>query len=106
MIPGPSTLLRPWERRSFRSSEEISRGFRQVFGLTPAAFRLIARTHHAIAAIRLSRSPLCEIAHVSGFADQAHMSRAVGKLAGMSPALLRRLLKVTSEEKSLNEHGS
>jgi len=74
--------------------------------LTPAAFRLIARTHHAIAAIRLSRSPLCEIAHVSGFADQAHMSRAVSKLAGMSPALLRRLLKVTSEEKSLNEHGS
>ena len=70
-------------------------------------FRNVAETrHHAIAAIRLSRSPLCEIAHVSGFADQAHMSRAVGKLAGMSPALLRRLLKVTSEEKSLNEHGS
>jgi len=102
----PGMAIRSWADRMGLHPGSISRGFRQVFGLTPAAFRLIARTHHAIAAIRLSRSPLCEIAHVSGFADQAHMSRAVGKLAGMSPALLRRLLKVTSEEKSLNEHGS
>ena len=92
----PGMAVRTWADRTGLHPGSISRGFRQVFGLTPAAFRLIARTHQAIAAIRLSRSPLCEIADESGFADQAHMSRAVGKLAGMSPAQLRHRLKVTS----------
>ena len=87
----PGMAMRTWADRMGLHPGSISRGFRQVFGLTPAAFRLIARTHHAIGAIRSSRSPLCEIANVSGFADQAHMSRAVGKLAGMSPARLRRM---------------
>ena len=88
----PEMPLREWADRMRLHPGSLSRGFRQVFGLTPAAFRLIARTHHAIAAIRLSRSPLCDIAELSGFADQAHMSRAVGRLAGMPPARLRRVL--------------
>ena len=80
-----------WAERMELHPGSISRGFRQVFGLTPAAFRLRARTHDAIAAIRISRASLCEVAGTSGFADQAHMSRAVGKMAGMSPARLRRM---------------
>ena len=92
----PGMALRAWADRMRLHPGSISRGFRQVFGLTPAAFRLTARTHRAIAAIRLSRSPLCEIADESGFADQAHMSRAVGRLAGMSPAQLRERLNATS----------
>ncbi len=91
----PELPLREWADRMRLHPGSLSRGFRQVFGLTPAAFRLIARTHHAIAAIRLSRSPLCDIADLSGFADQAHMSRAVGRLAGMPPAQLRRALGTT-----------
>ena len=85
----PAMAIRAWAERMGLHPGSISRGFRQVFGLTPAAFRLIARTHHAIAAIRISHSPLCEIACASGFADQAHMCRAVSKLAGLSPSQLR-----------------
>jgi AraC-like DNA-binding protein len=96
----PGLAIRAWSDRMGLHPGSISRGFRQVFGVTPAAFRLIARTHHAIAAIRLSRAPLCEVADASGFADQAHMSRAVGKLAGMSPAQLRCQPKVTSQQES------
>jgi len=96
----PGTAMRTWAHRMGLHPGSISRGFRQVFGLTPAAFRLIARTHQAIAAIRLSRSPLCEVADACGFADQAHMSRAVGKLAGISPAQLRQALKATAKLES------
>jgi len=90
----PRVALGDWAARRGLHPGSISRGFRQVFGVTPAAFRLRARTHNAIAAIRVSRAPLCEIADASGFADQAHMSRAVGRMAGMSPAQLRCRLKV------------
>ena len=92
----PGMAILAWADRMGLHPGSISRGFRQVFELTPAAFRLVARTHHAIAAIRRSRAPLCEIADLSGFADQAHMSRAVGRLAGMPPAQLRRKLKVAA----------
>jgi AraC-like DNA-binding protein len=92
----PAMAVGGWAERMGLHPGSISRGFRQVFGLTPAAFRLIARTHQAIAAIRVSRSSLCAIAGDSGFADQAHMSRAVGKVAGMSPARLRCRLSVVS----------
>jgi AraC-like DNA-binding protein len=88
----PGMAIRAWAERMRLHPGSISRGFRQVFGLTPAAFRLIARTHHAISAIRISGTPLCEIACASGFADQAHMSRAVSKVAGLSPTQLRSRL--------------
>ena len=90
----PCVAIGEWAERMGLHPGSISRGFRQVFGVTPAAFRLRARTHNAIAAIRVSRATLCEIADTSGFADQAHMSRAIGRMAGMSPAQLRCRLKV------------
>ena len=90
----PAMAVGEWALRQGLHPGSVSRGFRQVFGLTPAAFRLVARTHRAIAAMRAGPSSLCDIAGESGFADQAHMSRAIGKLAGMSPARLRCRLNV------------
>lgn len=92
----PCVAIGEWAERMGLHCGSISRGFRQVFGITPAAFRLRARTHDAIAAIRISRAPLSEVAGASGFADQAHMSRAVGKMAGMTPAQVRCRMQVAS----------
>lgn len=92
----PAIAVGEWAERMGLHPASVSRGFRQVFGLTPAAFRLIARTHQAIGAIRASHSSLCAIAGDSGFADQAHMCRAVSKVAGMSPARLRSRLNAVS----------
>jgi AraC-like DNA-binding protein len=68
----------------------ISRGFRQQFGITPAEFRSLARAHKAVR--RITELPLSELAAECGFADQAHMSRAIKKLTGLSPGLLKARL--------------
>lgn len=86
----PSLGLADWARASGLHLGSLSRGFRQVFGVTPAAYRLTQRAHRAIDALLRTAAPLSAIAHDCGFADQAHMTRAVHAAAGASPAALRR----------------
>jgi AraC-like DNA-binding protein len=87
----PALPLTPWARAHGLHPGSISRGFRQVFGVTPAGYRLIQRTRRAINAVRACAEPLSFIAQDCGFADQAHMSRAIRSLACTTPAALRRL---------------
>lgn len=68
----------------------LSRGFVQVFGTTPVGYRLAQRTRRAIAAVLHTREALSAIALDCGFADQAHMCRAVSHLAQTTPTALRR----------------
>lgn len=86
----PSLCLGEWAEGAGLHQGSVSRGFRQVFGLTPVAFRLIQRTRRAVDAVLATREPLSAIALDCGFADQAHMTRAVVRLAQASPAVLRR----------------
>ena len=86
----PSLGLADWARASGLHLGSLSRGFRQVFGVTPAAYRLTQRAHRAIDALLRTPAPLSAIAQDCGFADQAHMTRAVHAAAGASPAALRR----------------
>ena len=86
----PSLSLADWARASGLHLGSLSRGFRQVFGVTPAAYRLTQRAHRAIDALLRTPASLSVIAQDCGFADQAHMSRAVHRAAGASPAALRR----------------
>lgn len=65
--------------------ETVSRGFRQAYGCSPKAYRAQARARAALIAIRRRRAPLAAIAGELGFADQAHMTRAVTGLTGNSP---------------------
>jgi AraC-like DNA-binding protein len=62
--------------------ETISRGFGRVFGTTAASFRAEARARRAFEQIVRTNAPLVDIAANSGFADQAHMTRAVRALTG------------------------
>jgi AraC-like DNA-binding protein len=67
----------------------MSRGFRRVFELSPRSFRLHARTHAALRLVRGTTMTGAGIAHACGFADQAHMSRALRAMTGFAPSKLR-----------------
>jgi AraC-like DNA-binding protein len=79
-----------WARVHGLSPEAVSRGFRRVFGVSPRRFRLEARARRAWAAARVAGRGLAEIAADLGFADQAHMTRAVAGLTGRPPGEWRR----------------
>jgi AraC-like DNA-binding protein len=85
----PGLSLGVWARAQGLHLGSVSRGFRQVFDLTPIAFRLVQRTRRAMAAVKDSAQPLAHVAHDCGFADQAHMTRAIRGLARTTPGRLR-----------------
>ncbi len=66
--------------------EAASRGFTRAYGVSPAAFRNELRARAAWLQIRATRQRLCDIAAETGFADQPHMTRAISKMLGASPA--------------------
>jgi|SRR5438105_4463144 len=86
----PSICLTEWAARVGLHPGSLSRGFANVFGTTPAAFRRAQRTRLAIEGLASTDTPLSRLAADCGFADQAHMTREVAALAGAAPAALRR----------------
>jgi AraC-like DNA-binding protein len=85
----PGLSLSEWGAAHGLSAGTISRGFGQLYGVAPATYRLLQRTHRAIRAIMGSRTPLAVIAQNCGFADQAHMVRSVRRVTGLAPGTLR-----------------
>lgn len=90
LIANPSLSLSRWSEGKGLRPWAVSRGFMQVFGICPAAFRARARSRHAWKAIVTREEPLAQIASNLGFADQAHMTRSVKQLTGMAPQMCRR----------------
>lgn len=93
LFEDPACRLDEWAREHGLSPETVSRGFGKVFGLAPAAFRAEARARHAwrlLAAAAPAGGSLASIAQAAGFADQAHMTRAIRRLTGQPPGAWRR----------------
>src|SRR5690242_9852379 len=90
LLADPGRRLDEWAREHKLSPETVSRGFGKVFDVTPVAFRLEARARRAFTMITTIDASLASIAAMTGFADQAHMSRAVHALTGASPGHWRR----------------
>ncbi|MET0337805.1 MAG: AraC family transcriptional regulator [Caulobacter sp.] len=80
----PSLEIATWAGRQGLAPETVSRGFRQVFGVSPKRFRLEARARRAWRGLAHA-STLASLAADTGFADQAHMTRAVTQLTGRTP---------------------
>jgi len=80
-----SCRLDHWSQAHGIVPETISRGFSNVFGTTAARFRAEARARRAFEQIIRTGTPLADIAALMGFADQAHMTRAVRALTGAPP---------------------
>lgn len=82
LLGDPNCRLDAWARKRSLAPATVSRGFRRVFGVTPAAFRLGVRARQAFRMIRGTDLSFATIAATAGFADQAHMSRAIRMLTG------------------------
>lgn len=67
----------------------LSRGFLRCYGVTPKRYRLEQRARRALHGLPSWRGSLASLAAEMGFADQAHLTRAVRALTGLSPARWR-----------------
>ena len=82
--------LEDWAAEHGLARETVSRGFRLAFGVAPRDFAIQYRDRRAWIRITTSTDRLSDIAADLGYADQAHMTRAVSVLSGMPPAKLRK----------------
>jgi AraC-like DNA-binding protein len=82
--------LADWSASHGLTPHLLSRGFRAAFGVTPKRFGLECKAHAALRRIRACSDSLSTIAADSGFADQAHMTRAVVGITGSAPSRWRR----------------
>lgn len=89
LVADPALALGDWAELMGLAPASVSRGFGRAYGVSPKRYRLEARTRHALHAVAGSRISLAEIAAAHGFADQAHMTRALVALTGTPPGALR-----------------
>lgn len=85
----PDLAITPWARGIGLDPASVSRGFARAYGTSPKRFRIEARTRRAIAALSGWRGTLADLAADQGFADQAHMARAIAAMTGVPPIRLR-----------------
>lgn len=74
-----------WAEARGRSREHVSRCFERIYGVSPVAYRADCQAKRAWRMIVAGDDSLAGIAVEAGYADQAHMTRAVTRLTGMSP---------------------
>ena len=86
----PTLRVADWAEHEGLTRERTSRGFAAAYGVSPVQFRSEVRARTAWMRIVESGEPLAKIAADHGFADQAHMCRAVKALTGGSPSQWRR----------------
>jgi len=89
LASGSVSSLSGWAASQGLAAETLSRGFARRYQCTPARFRGELRTRSAWLRLTGSGLPLAEVAAEAGFADQAHMTRSVGRLTGRSPGYWR-----------------
>ncbi|MBY8826419.1 helix-turn-helix domain-containing protein [Sphingomonas colocasiae] len=85
----PALSITDWADAMGLSPASVSRGFHRAFGVSPKRFRMEVRVRRALRAITRTDEPLAELAADLGFADQAHMTRALRSITGTTPAGLR-----------------
>lgn len=72
-----------------QSRFHFSRAFHRTTGMSPHGYVMRTRLARAKRLIREQRLALVEIASVTGFADQSHLSRWCRRIYGVSPLQLR-----------------
>jgi len=85
--------LAGWAAASGVARETLSREFTAAFGISARQFRAELKARAAWLRVVRTRDPLADIASAGGFADQAHMTRHVCRLTGLSPGAWRRDLR-------------
>ena len=77
------------------SLRSVQRHFLHATGITWSTFRQIERARHATNLLRRG-VPIIETVHEAGYFDQAHLTRSLRRLIGLTPA------KIAREEKQLS----
>jgi AraC-like DNA-binding protein len=85
----PGLSIGDWAMRHGLARETAWRQFRKAYDVEPVAYRAEARARHAWRLVMQTPMTLAEIAIAAGFADQAHMTRAVKALTGQPPGRWR-----------------
>jgi len=81
--------IEDWAGEIGLAPQSISRGFRLAFGVSPKRYRLEQRTLRALRKLQSWPGTLADLAADVGFADQAHLTRAVLAMTGVAPHRLR-----------------
>lgn len=71
------------------SRRSLQRHFQRAAGMTISSFQQIERARHAAFLLTAGR-PLLDTTFDAGYFDQAHLTRSVKRLIGMTPARLSR----------------
>ncbi|MDX1459658.1 MAG: AraC family transcriptional regulator [Xanthomonadales bacterium] len=71
------------------STDHAIRTCKRWFGLSPAALRRERRLQRAITMLRDGAAPV-EVAALTGFSDQPHMTRLLKRATGLTPAAMSR----------------
>jgi AraC-like DNA-binding protein len=74
---------------AWMSERSVQRHFRRVTGMTLGGYQQIQRARRA-ADLLMNGSSIIDVAYEAGYSDQAHLTRAVKHLIGMTPARLSR----------------
>lgn len=85
----PDFSIEDWAADMGLAPPSISRGFRQVYGVSPKRYRMEQRTLRAASKLRTWTGSLAALAADSGFADQPHLTRAMVALTGLTPMRLK-----------------
>jgi AraC-like DNA-binding protein len=94
----PALAIGDWARGYGLRAETVSRGFSLAYGVTPARYRLGVRIKSAVHSLASGSEPLADVAFQHGFADQAHMTRAIHAAVGRTPGQLRQVKSVQEDE--------
>lgn len=85
----PDTGLEAWAAGAGLATATVSRGFGRAFGTSPRRYRAEQRALRAAQMLVDRDDPPAALAAELGFVDQAHMTRAVVELTGLTPGRLR-----------------
>lgn len=85
----PNVNLGQWAAANGLGKEELSRGFKRLYGVSPKRYRAELRAYRAWRRLVETSQAASGIAVELGFADQPHMIRAVSALTGAPPSAWR-----------------
>jgi AraC family transcriptional regulator len=72
------------------SADHFGRLFKRASGVTLYQYIIRCRVERAQKMLSETETPIVDIAGECGFADQVHLTRAFGRLVGVTPAVYRR----------------
>jgi AraC-like DNA-binding protein len=89
LLKEPAVAIDELARAAAVSRRQLERHFAHWFGTSPRHLAQVARLQH-VSRCAQQGATLADIAAHTGFADQAHMTRVVRQLTGLTPRLFVR----------------